>query len=60
MCDEYEDERMVAFWRRLEQRESQASPETDENEDAGNAAPLLRVEPEPAVPLKAKPRTLSH
>ncbi len=60
MCDEYEDERMVAFWRRLEERESQASPETDENADAEHIAPLIHVESGPVVATKARPRTLSH
>ncbi len=51
---------MVAFWRRLEERESQASPETDENADAEHIAPLIHVESGPVVATKARPRTLSH
>lgn len=57
MCDEYEDERMAVFWRRLEQmeRRDQASSEPDEV-----AEPLVRIEPAPPPAPKANPRALTH
>ncbi len=55
MCDEYEDERMAVFWRRLEQieRRGQLSPEPEET-----AEPLVRIEPAPTETPKPKPRAL--
>jgi len=57
MCDEYEDERMVAFWRRLEELEqrTQTAPETGEPVE-----PHVRIEPDPAATPKAKSRPLVH
>jgi hypothetical protein len=57
MCDEYEEERMAMFWRRLEQMEGRkqiASEPTDEVE------PLVRIEPSLAETQKTKPRTLAR
>ncbi len=57
MCDEYEDERMVAFWRRLEALEQRehAAPEADEIVE-----PVARIEPDPAASAKPKPRPLAR
>ncbi len=57
MCDEYDDERMVAFWRRLEEleRRERLSSEPEEARE-----PLVHVESEIAQAPKAKPRALTH
>lgn len=57
MCDEYEDERMVAFGRRLEglERRERDAPEADEVVE-----PLVRIEPDPSATPKAKPGSLVH
>ncbi len=57
MCDEYEDERMVAFWRKLEEMEprEKAAPEAE-----GAVEPLLRIEPNAPPAPKAKPRALTR
>ena len=57
MCDEYEDERMAAVWRRLEelQHRDQLSPKEDEAVE-----PLVRIESDPAPAQTTKPRTLAH
>ncbi len=57
MCDEYEDERIVAFWRKLEEldRNQEASPEDQEVLE-----PLVRTEPDSAATPKAKPKSLVH
>ncbi len=57
MCDEYEDEQMVAFWRRLEEieRRERLSSEADEAIE-----PLIHSEPDAAPAQKAKPRALTH
>ncbi len=57
MCDEYEDERMVAFWRRLEALEPRehAAPEADEIVE-----PVVRIEPAPTASAKPKPRPLAR
>ncbi len=53
VCDEYEDERMRAFWRLLEERERLALLDRDEGEE-----PLaLPAAPIPEAP-KAKPRPM--
>jgi hypothetical protein len=57
MCDEYEDERMRAFWRRLEQIDAQKLPVL-EPEDV--AQPLIRIEPASTEPAKARPRALTR
>ncbi len=55
MCDEYDDERMAVFWRRLEstERREQLSPESEEA-----AEPLVRIEPAPTETQKPRPRAL--
>ncbi len=57
MCDEYEDERLVAVWRKLEEmdRNKAASPEDEESVE-----PLVRIEPDPAATPKARPKSLVH
>ncbi len=57
MCDEYDDEQMAVFWRRLEEieRRKQTMPESEETVE-----PLLRIEPEPSGPAKPRARTLVH
>ncbi len=57
MCDEYEDERMVAYWRKLEEmdRSKLVSPEDEEVVE-----PLVRIEPDPASNPKTKPKSLAH
>ena len=55
MCDEYDDETVVAFWRALAEieRRKRSAPE-----DEVIAEPLVKLEPvAPAVP-KNRPRTL--
>ena len=57
MCDEYDDERMVAFWRRMEELERRKveSPEIDETLD-----PLTRPAPGPVATPKPRPRSLAR
>ena len=57
MCDEYDDERMVAFWRRMEELERRKveSPEIDETLD-----PLTRPAPGPVATPKTRPRSLAR
>ncbi len=57
MCDEYDDERMVAFWRRLEELERHARL-SSESEEA--TEPLVHIESEIPQTPKAKPRALTH
>ncbi len=57
MCDEYHDERMMAFWRRLEELERQ---ERSAPEDEATVDPVVRIVPiGPAAP-RDRPRTLTH
>ena len=56
MCDEYEDERMWAFWRRLEIQELKRE-ELDAKEAEVPVPIALPATPE--MP-KARPRTLTH
>ncbi len=57
MCDEYDDERMAVFWRRLEQLDGRKHAlETPEEE----AEPLVRIEPASDQPSKTRPRVLSR
>lgn len=57
MCDEYDDERMAVFWRKLEQTDArkQTSEESDEE-----LVPLVRIEPAPGGPSKVKPKALTR
>ncbi len=49
VCDEYEDERMKAFWRLLDERERRASLEPEEAEEP------LELSPVP-IPEAVKPK----
>lgn len=57
MCDEYDDERMAVFWRKLEEMDArkQASPEPEEEIE-----PLVRIEPAASEPLRVKPKALTR
>ncbi len=57
MCDEYDDERMVAFWRRLEQLEGrkQTAPAFE-----GVVEPPVIIEPTAGQPSKTKARLLTR
>ncbi len=57
MCDEYEDERMVAFWRKLEEMDRNKLAPLDDEEVV---EPLVRIEPDPAATPKTKPKSLVH
>lgn len=57
MCDEYEDERMWAFWRRLEIREEL---EREERETKEVESPIPVTLPVGNETPKARPRTLTH
>ncbi len=54
MCDEYDDERMVAFWRRLELQEQ---IKREERELQEIELPLTTAIPEAR---KTRPRALIH
>lgn len=57
MCDEYDDERMVAFWRRLEIQEQLM------REERGLQAvelPLTTAIPETPEARKTRPRALTR
>ncbi len=57
MCDEYEDERMRAFWRALVEREEvvKLDPEAEVNHEV--VTPVLELG-SVAEPKRATPRTL--
>ncbi len=55
MCDEYDDERMRAFWRMLSERDGLVSLNVVELEETG---PIVKLAAEPAS--KTKPRALVH
>lgn len=55
MCDEYDDERMVMFWRRLETLEHRDA-RSDDAEDI--EMPPLSVEPSIQETAKPKPRPI--
>ena len=55
MCDEYDDERMWAFWRRLEQTEQEKDLREEPREV--EIAPLAVLSP-PGETRKARPRPL--
>lgn len=57
MCDEYDDERMAVFWRRLEAMDGRKQPSEEREEDI---EPLVRIEPAPAEPSKLKPKALTR
>ena len=57
MCDAYEDERMVAFWRRLEDLERREGLPA---ESEARIEPAMPLAPMPAVEAKARPRPLRH
>lgn len=57
MCDEYEDERMVALWRALEEKQRLAMYD---HEESAEAVPLTPAIPQAEPSAKAKPRPLSH
>ena len=55
MCDEYEDERMWAFWKRLEQADELRR---EDQEDGEADRPLLPVLPESPATRKPVQRPL--
>jgi hypothetical protein len=55
MCDEYEDERMWAFWRRLEVMEELKRPE---HEPAESELPATPLGPAILEDRKVRPRPL--
>ncbi len=57
MCDEYDDERMAVFWRKLEQADARKQPSEEPSKDV---EPLIRIEPAPVQPTKATPKTLTR
>ncbi len=57
MCDEYDDERMAVFWRKLEQADACTRSSEEPSEDV---EPLIRIEPAPLQPPKATPKTLTR
>jgi hypothetical protein len=54
MCDEYDDERMRAFWRELDVRKELAKPQPVDDELEGVALSL----PALVEPKRSKPRGL--
>ncbi len=57
MCDEYEDERLWAVWRRLE---TQEELKRQKDEPEGLEVPVIFSLPDPADPRKARPKPLTH
>ncbi len=54
MCDEYDDERMVAFWRALAEGKDRALSPSEETDDSREAVVIPAADFAPAKP-RAKP-----
>ncbi len=59
MCDEYDDERMRAFWRALAEREEVAKLEPETDETGAVDQPIAPIGGT-LEPRRAKPRPLMH
>ncbi len=59
MCDEYDDERMRAFWRALAEREEIAKLDSEADDSKPLSFPVVPVG-ENLEPRHSKPRALLH
>ena len=59
MCDEYDDERMRAFWRALAARDELAKRDLGAEDTPEPETPVLELGPVDE-PKRTKPRSLAH